>query len=64
MMWNFLTSGLLTEAAIVLYDGSPAQPDMNVLWDLADRAGVTTFGTSAAYIASCMKAGVEPGGGP
>jgi len=63
MMWNFLTSGLLTEAAIVLYDGSPAQPDMNVLWDLAERAGVTTFGTSAAYIASCMKAGVEPAAG-
>ena len=35
MMWNFLVSGLLTEAAIVLYDGSPAEPDMDVLWDLA-----------------------------
>jgi acetoacetyl-CoA synthetase len=63
MMWNFLVSGLLTEAAIVLYDGSPAQPDMDVLWDLAAQAGVTTFGTSAAYIAACMKAGVEPGAG-
>jgi acetoacetyl-CoA synthetase len=63
MMWNFLVSGLLTEAAIVLYDGSPGQPDMGVLWDLADRAGVTTFGTSAAYIAACMKAEVEPGAG-
>ena len=39
MMWNFLVSGLLTEAAIVLYDGSPAQPDMDVLWDLADARG-------------------------
>jgi acetoacetyl-CoA synthetase len=63
MMWNFLVSGLLTEAAIVLYDGSPAEPDMTVLWDLAERAQVTTFGTSAAYIASCMKAGVEPADG-
>jgi acetoacetyl-CoA synthetase len=63
MMWNFLVSGLLTEAAVVLYDGSPAQPDMNVLWDLAEQARVTTFGTSAAYIASCMKAGVEPAAG-
>jgi acetoacetyl-CoA synthetase len=63
MMWNFLVSGLLTEAAIVLYDGSPGQPDMGVLWDLAENAGVTTFGTSAAYIAACMKAGVEPGAG-
>jgi acetoacetyl-CoA synthetase len=63
MMWNFLVSGLLTRAAIVLYDGNPGHPDMGVLWDLAERAGVTMFGTSAAYIAACMKAGVEPGAG-
>jgi len=63
MMWNFLVSGLLTRAAIVLYDGSPGHPDMNALWDLAERAGVTMFGTSASYIAACMKAGVEPGAG-
>ena len=63
MMWNFLVSGLLTEAAIVLYDGNPGHPDLNTLWDLAERAGITTFGTSAAYIAACMKAGVEPGSG-
>ena len=63
MMWNFLVSGLLTKAAIVLYDGSPGHPDMSVLWDLAERAGVTMFGTSASYIAACMKAGVEPGAG-
>jgi acetoacetyl-CoA synthetase len=63
MMWNFLVSGLLTRAAIVLYDGSPGYPDMGVLWDLAERAGVTMFGTSASYIAACMKDGVEPGAG-
>ena len=63
MMWNFLVGVLLTEASIVLYDGSPAEPDMGVLWDLADEAGVTCFGTSASYIAACMKEGVEPGSG-
>ncbi|HEX7279318.1 MAG TPA: acetoacetate--CoA ligase, partial [Solirubrobacterales bacterium] len=63
MMWNFLVSGLLTKAAIVLYDGNPGHPDMSALWELADRAGVTMFGTSAAYIGACMKAGVEPGAG-
>ena len=63
MMWNFLVGVLLTPAQIVLYDGSPAQPDLRALWDLAERAGITCFGTSAAYIASCMKAGVEPGAG-
>ncbi len=63
MMWNFLVSGLLTRAAIVLYDGNPGHPDMSVLWELAARAGVTMFGTSASYIAACMKAGTEPGAG-
>jgi acetoacetyl-CoA synthetase len=63
MMWNFLVSGLFTRAAVVLYDGSPGHPDMSVLWDLAARAEMTMFGTSASYIAACMKAGVEPGTG-
>jgi acetoacetyl-CoA synthetase len=63
MMWNFLLGVLLTPASVVLYDGSPAEPDMDVLWDLAAQAGVTLFGTSASYIAQCMKDGVEPAGG-
>jgi acetoacetyl-CoA synthetase len=63
MMWNFIVSGLLTEAAIVLYDGNPGFPDMGALWDLAEKAGITTFGTSAAYISACMKAGEEPSNG-
>ena len=63
MMWNFLVSGLLTEAAIVLYDGNPGHPDMGVLWDLAERTVMTTLGTSASYIAACMKAGIEPAKG-
>jgi len=63
MMWNFLVGLLLTEASIVLYDGNPAHPTSDVLWDLAEQTGMTTFGTSAAYIASCMKAGVEPASG-
>jgi acetoacetyl-CoA synthetase len=60
MMWNLLVGVLLTEAAIVLYDGSPGQPDLNRLWDLAADAGITCFGTSAAYISACMKAEIEP----
>jgi acetoacetyl-CoA synthetase len=63
MMWNFLVGVLLTPASIVLYDGSPAAPDMGTLWDLAERTGMTAFGTSASYIASCMKAGVQPRAG-
>jgi acetoacetyl-CoA synthetase len=61
MMWNFLVGTLLGGATILLYDGSPGHPDMDVLWDFAERSGMTCFGTSASYVASCMKAGVEPG---
>jgi acetoacetyl-CoA synthetase len=61
MMWNFLVGVLLTPASVVLFDGNPGTPSPDRLWDLAAEAGVTTFGTSASFIASCMKAGVEPG---
>src|SRR5215213_6829311 len=63
MMWNFLVGVLLTDAAIVLFDGNPGAPDLNRLWDLAEQSGTTTFGTSASYIASCMKAEIEPARG-
>jgi acetoacetyl-CoA synthetase len=63
MMWNFIVSGLLTPAAIVLYDGNPGYPDLNSLWELAARTRVTMFGTSASYISACMKAGIEPAAG-
>jgi acetoacetyl-CoA synthetase len=63
MMWNFLVGVLLTDASIVIYDGNPGHPDLGALWQLADDAGVTTFGTSASFISSCMKSGVEPARG-
>ncbi len=63
MMWNFLLSGLLTKASIVLYDGNPGHPDHGVLWDLAEQAGVTCFGVGAAYLSGCMKAGLHPSEG-
>jgi acetoacetyl-CoA synthetase len=66
MMWNFLAGVLLTPASLVLYDGSPggsSSPSLDRLWELAAEAGVTCFGTSAAFIAGCMKAGVRPAEG-
>ncbi|MGD9583029.1 MAG: acetoacetate--CoA ligase [Lysobacterales bacterium] len=61
MMWNWLVSGLATGASVCLFDGSPFHPDGNVLWDLADRFGISIFGTSAKYIAAIDKAGIRPG---
>jgi acetoacetyl-CoA synthetase len=60
MMWNLLVGVLLSEASITLFDGNPGYPDLTALWVLAAEAKITTFGTSAAYINSCMKAGIEP----
>jgi acetoacetyl-CoA synthetase len=60
MMWNFVSAVLLTEGSAVLYDGNPGHPDLGTLWNLAADAGVTCFGTSASFIASCVKAGIDP----
>ena len=60
MMWNFLVGVLLTPASIILFDGNPGYPSLDRLWDLVSETGMTTFGTSAAFIASCMKAEVAP----
>src|SRR5690242_16535992 len=60
MMWNWLASGLASDATLVLYDGSPFAPKPEVLWDLARDERITLFGTSAKYIDACNKAGLEP----
>jgi acetoacetyl-CoA synthetase len=60
MMWNFLIGALFTDAAIVLYDGSPGHPDMGALWGLAERTGMTCMGVSAGWLGACAKAGLEP----
>jgi acetoacetyl-CoA synthetase len=59
MMWNFVHASLLAGATIVLYEGSPAYPDLSALWKLADDIGIHHFGTSAPFIVACMKAGLD-----
>jgi acetoacetyl-CoA synthetase len=61
IMWNVVQGSLLRGATAVLYDGNPGYPDMDVLWDLAEKAKATVFGTSAAFIMSCMNERMEPG---
>ncbi|MGS0684327.1 acetoacetate--CoA ligase [Nakamurella sp. GG22] len=61
MMWNFLIGGLLVGSTVLLYDGSPANPDLTTLWRIVDRHRVTVFGVSAAYVTACRKAEVHPG---
>ena len=61
MMWNFITGGLLHGSTVVLYDGSPAFPDLSALWRMAADCRVTYFGASAPYLMSCRKEGLRPG---
>jgi acetoacetyl-CoA synthetase len=61
MMWNYLVSGLLVDATIVCYDGSPAHPDLGAMWQLAADEEVTYFGTSAPFLMACRKDGLRPG---
>jgi acetoacetyl-CoA synthetase len=58
MMWNWMVSALACGAAVVLYDGSPSHPDLGTLWRLAERAGITHFGTSPRFLAANANAGV------
>ena len=60
MMWNYIHGSLLAGGTMVLYDGSPAYPDLNVLWQFADETGIHHFGTSAAFILANIKAGITP----
>ncbi len=61
MMWNFVQAALLCGATIVLYDGSPGFPSLDVLWEFASDAGITHFGTSAPFLIACEKGGGAPG---
>ncbi|HQO29132.1 MAG TPA: acetoacetate--CoA ligase, partial [Accumulibacter sp.] len=64
MMWNWLVSGLASGATLLLYDGSPFVAvdgrSGQLLFDYADREGMTHFGTSAKFIDAVAKAGLQP----
>lgn len=60
MMWNWLVSGLATNAKLLLYDGSPFYNDGKILFQFAETYHCTHFGTSAKFIDACAKANLEP----
>jgi acetoacetyl-CoA synthetase len=60
MMWNYLVGALFAGATILVYDGNPAYPNMNALFEFAEQTGMTYFGTSAAFVNACMKADIHP----
>jgi acetoacetyl-CoA synthetase len=61
MMWNYVVSGLLVGARLVLYDGDPNAQGPTTLWELAADERVTWFGGGAPFFTACMRAGIAPG---
>jgi acetoacetyl-CoA synthetase len=61
MMWNFVNASLLAGATIVLFDGSPGYPTLERLWEFAEKAKISHFGTSAPFLVANMKEGLVPG---
>ena len=59
MMWNYALASLLTGATLVVYDGAPAFPTLNVLWTLAEKASINHFGGGAAYFIACRQANLS-----
>jgi acetoacetyl-CoA synthetase len=60
MMWNWLVTALASEATLVLFDGSPFAPTPSILFDMAQKEGVSFFGTSAKYLDAINKEALEP----
>jgi acetoacetyl-CoA synthetase len=60
VMWNLLFHGLLAEAGVMLYDGSPFMREANILFDYCDAERFTQFGTSAKFIDAISKRGLQP----
>jgi acetoacetyl-CoA synthetase len=61
MMWNYLISGPLVGAPVVLFDGDPGYGGLDYLWRMCGDLGVTFFGTSAPFLMACRKDGLRPG---
>ena len=60
MMWNWLVSGLASQATLLLFDGSPFHPSAATLFAYAEEERATFFGTSAKFIDAVKKAEYRP----
>ena len=60
MMWNWLVSGLMMQARVIVYEGNPFYPGPERLWQIAEAEKMTLFGTSAKYIDAVRKSGLKP----
>jgi acetoacetyl-CoA synthetase len=60
VVWNVLFAGLCSEAALMVYDGSPFARNGKILFDFAEKERFTHFGTSAKFIEAASKRSLKP----
>lgn len=60
MMWNYVVSGLLVGARLVLFDGDPNHDGPDTLWRMAAEERLTWFGGGAPFFTACKRAGLRP----
>ena len=60
MMWNWLASVPASGASIVLYDGNPAFPGPERLWELVESERLDVLGVSAKYLDAVRTSGCRP----
>ncbi|MDR2766301.1 MAG: acetoacetate--CoA ligase [Holosporaceae bacterium] len=60
MMWNWITSVLSQNAAVLQYEGLPLFPKPDILLDMAEECRMTFFGTSAKYLDTLLKTDSYP----
>ena len=60
MMWNWLVSAPASGATAVLYDGNPAHPGPQRLWELVESERLALLGVSAKFVDAVKKSGYVP----
>lgn len=60
MMWNSVMGALIAGATAILYDGSPAWPTLDTLWDITAKSGATMSGASPTLVAMMDANGIAP----
>ena len=54
MMWNWMVSGLASNASLVLFDGAAITSGFSI-WDLIEQYEINIFGCSASFIGASQK---------
>ncbi|MDU9003257.1 acetoacetate--CoA ligase [Sedimentitalea todarodis] len=60
IMWNAQMVALARGATLALFDGAPNHPDLLELWRFVAKHQLTFFGAGAAFVTTCVKAGIRP----